>query len=77
MDFYEDCFQGQTIAVRLIAKRNGIAYGIYRPGSPHAIIDEFGTMEFANLVAQYVEKAGGSYEASIRREAREFARKWS
>lgn len=69
------CFRGEFVAVRLISKRNGgIGFVIYRPDAPSAILDEFGTVDFANLVAQYVEQAGGSYEGSVRKAAKAYAR---
>lgn len=68
-------FRGEFVAVRLVHQRNGgIAYVVFRPDAPSAVLDMFGTLEFANLVAQYVEQAGGSYEAQIRKAAKKYAR---
>jgi len=67
-------FVGRYVWVRRIKKMTGtIAFGLCRPYS-NAVIDEFETMEFANLVAQYIDSHGGSYAAAERKAAREYAK---
>lgn len=70
-------FTGEDIAVRPVAKRTGgTRYGLYRPLDMHmSIIEEFSTLEFANLVAKYVEDHGGGYSLEERTAAVVFAHK--
>lgn len=69
-----DCYQGIHVCVRKIRKRDGRAgYVLHRSNDRAAVLDEFSTRVYANLVAQYIDGSGGAYVASVRKAARKFA----